>query len=261
MVLGDPEIQVRLGAVWKVSERAGRANRLDRRKVDAVVPARDGFAVRNLAFFLDAQIPLVRRDVLEQLLVLAGEGELDPRVRSLLADAGFLIEGQRVLIADEVEQVLDGVDRRGRGDLDDVRIDEGLSPLACDRDAVVAVLHEVRFADLVEVDGGKLRVVEIRAIDALPAVLRLDLSRQECAVEIPVAADTPDDLVDLDLAQATVALRLRVNAAAHLVESEKSVVRAPEPAQDAAHEGSPPRSPVVGSSDIRTHHRSIALAP
>src|SRR5207245_8902358 len=28
VVLGDPEIQVRLGAVWKVSERAGRANRL-----------------------------------------------------------------------------------------------------------------------------------------------------------------------------------------------------------------------------------------
>ena len=104
-------------------------------------------------------------------------------------------------------------------------------------------------------------MVEICAIDALPAVLRLDLSRQECAVEVPVAADTPYDLVDLDLAQATVALRLRVNAAAHLVESEKSVVRAPEPAQDAAHEGSPPRSPVVGSSDIRTHHRSIALAP
>ena len=202
----------------KVSERAGCADRLDRRKIDAVVPARDGVAVRNLAFFLDPQIPLVRCDVLEQLLVLAGEGELDPRVRSELADAGFLIEGQRVLIADEVEQVLDGVDRRGRGDLDDVRIDEGLSPLACDRDPVVAVLHEVRFADLVEVDGGKLRVVEIRAIDALPAVLRLDLSRQECAVEIPVAADTPDDLVDLDLAQATVALRLRVNAAAHLVE-------------------------------------------
>ena len=203
----------------------------------------------------------MRCDVLEQLLVLAGEGELDPRVRSHLADAGFLIEGQRVLIADEVEQVLDGVDRRGRGDLDDVRIDEGLSPLACDRDPVVAVLHEVRFADLVEVDGGKLCVIEIRAIDALPAVLRLDLSRQECAVEVPVPADTSDDLIDLHLAQATVALRLRVNATAHLVEREERVVRAPEPAQDATHESSPTRSPVVGSSDIRTHHRSIALAP
>src|SRR5207245_770073 len=71
VMLGDPEVEICFGPMGKVPKRAGRAYRLDRRQVDAFVPARDRLGVRDLALGLDAQVPAVRRDVLEQLLVLA----------------------------------------------------------------------------------------------------------------------------------------------------------------------------------------------
>src|SRR5438552_18140593 len=101
----------------------------------------------------------------------------------------LLVERQRVLVADEVEQVLDRADRCRRGDLDDMRVNEGLSSLARDRHAMVAVLHEVRLADLVQIDWRQLPAVVVRAVDALPPVTRFHLPRPERAVKVAIPAD------------------------------------------------------------------------
>ena len=142
-----------------------------------------------------------------------------------------------------------------------MRVDEGLSPLARDRHAMVAVLHEVRLADLVQIDRRQLQVVEVRAVDALPPVARLHLSRQERAVKVAIPTHASDDLVDRHLAQAAVALGLGMNAAADFVEGEESVVRSSEPAHDTAHEGSAPGAAVIGSGDVGAHHSSMVRAP
>src|SRR5205814_2797136 len=106
------------------------------------------------------------------------------------------------------------------------------------RHAMVAILHEVRLADLVQIDRRQLPVVEVRAVDALPPVTRLHLSRQERAVKVAIPAHAADDLVDRHLAQAAVALGLGMNAAADCVEGQESVVRSYAPAHDTAHEDS-----------------------
>src|SRR5947208_14817540 len=104
-------------------------------------------------------------------------------------------------------------------------------------------------------------MVEMRAVDALPPVARLDLSRQERAIEVAIPADASDDLLDRHLAQATVALRLGMNAAAHFVEGEERVVRSSEPGHDTAHEGSAPGAAVIRCRHVGAHHSSMVLAP
>src|SRR6266566_5166991 len=101
----------------------------------------------------------------------------------------------------------------------------------------------------------------MRAVDALPAVARLDLSREERTVEVAVPANAAHDLIDRHLSKAALALCLGINAAAHVVECEKRVVRAFEPAQDPTHERLPSRATVIRAGDVRAHHRSIVRAP
>src|SRR5207244_13604164 len=134
----------------------------------------------------------------------------DPGLGAQLADARRIGERQRILIADEVEKILERADRGRRRDLDDVRIDECLSPLAGDRHAVVAVLYEVRLTDLVEVDRRQLGVVEVRPVDALPPIACLDLSRENRAIEVAIPTDANHRLVDPHLSYPTFPLRLRI---------------------------------------------------
>src|SRR5207253_1673850 len=84
---------------------------LDRRQIHTVVPARDGLVVRDLALLLDPQVPPVRRDVLEQLLVLAGKRELDASVGAELREPRRRVEGEHVVPADPIEQILGRPDR------------------------------------------------------------------------------------------------------------------------------------------------------
>jgi len=201
------------------------------------------------------------RDVLEELVVLAGKRQLDPRTWPEPQEIGRLVEPERVAVADEIEQVLGRFDRRWRHDVDDVSVDERLPSLASDRDAVVPVLDEVHLADPVELDRGNFGPLAMSPVDALPAISRPRLAGEERAVEIAVPANAPDDLIDRHLAQAAVALGLRVYPAAHLLEREQCVVGAPEPARDRAHERLPPRSLVVAAYDVRLHGISTVRAP
>src|SRR5919201_4511324 len=173
----------------EILQHVRAADGLDGRQVEAVVPAPDRLAPAHRALLLDAQIPLVGADVLEELFVLTRERELDARAWADLADAGALIERERLLIADPLQDVLDVCHRRRRVDLDDVRVDELLPALARDGDAVVPVLDEIGVPDLVHLHRRQLRAFELREVDALPAIARFDLSRQERAVEVAIAPD------------------------------------------------------------------------
>src|SRR2546422_2264246 len=101
----------------------------------------------------------------------------------------------------------------------------------------------------------------MRTVHALPAVARLDLSREERTVEVAIPADAAHDLIDRHLSEAALALRLGMNAATHFVECEERVVRTFEPAQDPTHERLPSRATVIGPGCVRAHHRSIVRAP
>ena len=78
---------------------------------------------------------------------------------------------------------------------------------------MVSVLHEIHLADLVQLDRRHLGPFAVGAVDALPAVSRPRLPREEGAVEIAVAADASYDAIDRDFLKAPVALRLRMNSA------------------------------------------------
>ena len=65
---------------------------------------------------------------------------------------------------------------------------------------------------------------EVGGVDAFPASSRARLTRQERAVEVAIAADAPDDLVDLDLANAAVVLEMGMQLLPHVVEREQGVI-------------------------------------
>src|SRR3977135_2332748 len=128
----------------------------------------------------------MRRDVLEQLLVLTWERQLDARSGSQPADPRRLMEFDGILVTDPIHEVFDRGDRRGRLHFDDARVDEGLTSLPRHGDTVIAVLDEVRLADLVELDRGQLDVREEGGVDALPTSSRASLTRQERTVEVAI---------------------------------------------------------------------------
>ncbi len=61
---------------------------------------------------------------------------------------------------------------------------------------MVAILDEVRLAELVQLDWRQDQIVVMRAIDAEPAALGLCLERQKGRVEITIAADAADDRLE-----------------------------------------------------------------
>ena len=126
---------------------------------------------------------------------------------------------------------------------------------------MVPVLHEVDLADPIQLDRRHLGPLAMSSIDALPPVPRPDLTRKERAVEVPVPADTADDVIDLHLPQTAVVLGLRVDPAPHVLEGEQRVVGASEPARDRANEGLPPRPLVIAANQVRLHGISTVRAP
>ena len=101
---------------------------------------------------------------------------------------------------------------------------------------MVAVFDEVGLADLVEIDRRQLVVIEMRTVNALPAVAGLHLPRKERAVEVPVPADAPHHVIDGDGTNAPFALRVGTELLADFVEGQEGVVTAPEPAGDRSPE-------------------------
>jgi len=73
---------------------------------------------------------------------------------------------------------------------------------------VIAIPDEVRLAELVHLDRRQVQVFVVGAVDAQPAAPGGVPQWQECAVEVSVAADAADDLVDWHLTQAAIVLRL-----------------------------------------------------
>ena len=81
-----------------------------------------------------------------------------------------------------------------------------LAALACDRDAMIAIAHEVDLSDLVELDRRQGNILILGAADALPAIHGPIIERQKQAIEIGITPLTPNDPIKRHRLQARVAL-------------------------------------------------------
>src|SRR5438046_4255556 len=95
---------------------------------------------------------------------------------------------------------------------------------------------------------------EVGGVDALPPSSRAGLTRQERTVEVAVAADATDDLVDLHIAHASVVMEVGVELFPHLVEREQGVVRPEEPFRDTEPEGLAAHAQEVAVCGVRDLH-------
>ncbi len=92
-----------------------------------------------------------------------------------------------------------------------------------DRHAVVAVAHEVRAADPVDVDRRQRLAAAHRGRDPLPARAHARGGRPERAIEAGLAVDRPDDRVDGDDLDREVALADAPERRDDLVEGQDQV--------------------------------------
>ncbi|MBK7218590.1 MAG: hypothetical protein IPH95_16410 [Candidatus Promineofilum sp.] len=110
---------------------------------------------------------------------------------------------------------------------------------------MVAVLDEVDVANLVEIDRGQQHVAVVGLADVDPALGRLALGGQEGAVEVAVAADAADDLVQRHGLQADVALASVGQRLAHLVKGQQFIAPAGQPGDELAPPGA-----VIGALEV-----------
>ncbi|MEZ4541284.1 MAG: hypothetical protein R3C43_15025 [Chloroflexota bacterium] len=97
-VLHDPDVGVGLGAAGEFGQQVLLANALDGRAVDVVIPRRDGLGIIDWSLPVEAQIVLVHVDVLQYLLVLAGQADDDLGVGPQLVETGTLQKGSVLLV-------------------------------------------------------------------------------------------------------------------------------------------------------------------
>jgi hypothetical protein len=136
-----------------------------------------------------------------------------------------------------------------------------------DRDAVVAVLHEVDLADAVEVDGRHRLAAAHRRRDALPAGAHLRGGGPEVAVEAALAVDGAHDRVQRHDLAPRVALLQAAQRVDDLLEREDVVDLAglaPQPAAQPRQRQPPARAQevVLGvgagqSGAARRHTRKV----
>ena len=149
-MLDQPQVQVGFSAPGELAQHRSLTNALHDRQIHAVVPARHGLGVRNLAVRVDPHEPAVNRDVFEEPLVLTWQCQQHLRLRPQDQQLRRRQELHRILLPDPLLQLGQGADRHGRVQLDDHRIDVHLAALARHGHAMVAILDEVRLAQAVQ---------------------------------------------------------------------------------------------------------------
>jgi hypothetical protein len=162
----------------------------------------------------------VELDRLEELDVADRPAEAHAELRVDLAEAALLHEDALLLGMDELDDVRIRGKVPARLELRHLGVDGLQLELAGDGNAMVAVDHEVRVAELVGDDGREGRVGEC-PLDLLPAVAEAGSPRLEIAVEVAPAAVRPDDLLHRDRSETHVAPRERPQTPGGLVEREE----------------------------------------
>jgi hypothetical protein len=153
-----------------------------------------------------------------------------PDVRELHLDLGqHAVHGQpleEVAVLELVQEVAGG-ERRVYGHpgskLDDLRVDHLDALLAGHRDAVVTVVDEVGVPDLEQAHRRQLLGPVHDLVYPPPAGAEIRFGRQEGPVEVPVAPDAADDLVDRYLAHPKIYLRYDPERPPYLLEGEQLV--------------------------------------
>src|ERR671910_1681656 len=111
-----------------------------------------------------------------------------------------------------------------RAKLGDLGVDHLGAAAASDRDAMVAVDHEVRVAEEVDDDRREVPVRE-RSLNALPARGDLGPAREEVPVEVAHASFRPHDLGEGYRADADVALLEGPEARRRVLERQQLALR------------------------------------
>ena len=135
-------------------------------------------------------------------------------------------------------------------DLGDHRVDLVEPELAGDRDAVVAVDHEVELADAVDLDRRHVGPAAHRGRNPLPAPADAVRRGAEAAVEVASrAVDSADDRVEVDRLQPEPPLAATAERLDHLVEGQDQVDivgLAPQPGGQAGE-----LMPAAGTAEVR----------
>jgi hypothetical protein len=130
--------------------------------------------------------------------------------------------GRRAGLPSAARGPVRGVGAHPSPDLYDLGVDRRDPVVAGHRDAVVSVPNEVVAADLVEAHGGQLLPPLVRAVYAAPPLAHALLAGQKGRVEVPVPADAPRYLLDLDRTYAAVGLPAPCQDALRLVERDRT---------------------------------------
>jgi hypothetical protein len=162
----------------------------------------------------------VRLDDVAQLRVAVEERERDLGVGPGAAQAALVVEEALLLRVHELRHVHVGRDLVVRVQPRHLGVDELGPPFARQGDAVVAVLDEVRAADLEHADGGQAARVGELAQPLQPAA-REPAARLELAVEVLAPVHRPDDPLDRDPAHAEVGAARDREPPARLVERQQ----------------------------------------
>ena len=199
-MLGQPEVEVGLGANGEVAQDAALLDGLHHRQVDLVVPVGDGLLVGDLALLLQAHEVAMHLDVLLQHLVLPGHGDAEVGLGAKLVQTGALQELGILRLQDQLIRL--NLRRQGHFavHLGHVGLDVSSAYLAGHGDAVVTILHEIGVANAVHSDGRQAGQAGHRYLDPRPA-LAATQPGQEAAREIAVATHAADDGIEGDVGQ------------------------------------------------------------
>jgi hypothetical protein len=243
----DAQVGVGLGAG---ADLVGLAQRFDQRLVVGLEPfARGLLAVQQLAALLaGAKRPGL--DGLGKHPEAAWIARLDaPCLRARQRDA--LAEHALVALAWEIGDGQLPVGADARQHLDDVRLDLLDAQRAGNGHAVVAVAHEVRVADAVDVDRRQRLAAAHRGCDALPTRPHAGRRRAKRAIEARRAVDGPDDRVDRDHLHAQVALAEPAQGFDHFGERQDQIEVAGAPDRACAQVRKRPAAPCTHEVVLR----------
>ncbi|HSL11101.1 MAG TPA: hypothetical protein VLA82_07285 [Actinomycetota bacterium] len=158
--------------------------------------------------------------VLEELDVVGGARELDPKGRLRFRETARLLEPPLLLDVDDERSVGVGGQRPRRTELGDLRIDLLDAVASSERDAMVAVDHEVGVPQLVDHDRRE-RIVREGPGDATHPIRDVAAARREPAVEVARPSLRSDDLLDRDGTNPGEVAGERLHAPDHLLELEE----------------------------------------
>src|SRR5215208_3728950 len=166
----------------------------------------------------------MRLDGPEQLRVSRRARELDDRAGRDLLEPGPLLEAPVLFGMDELEHVDARVEAVRGVYLLHLGVNEGASELTAERDAVMAVNHEVEATGLVDRDRWH-RAVAKGLVEVVEAAAEPAATRAEKLVEVDRAIHRADDSLDRDLAHAEVVLPEHADPAGHIPQGQERLTR------------------------------------